>query len=218
MNRIAQSFSWPFRGRWRPVWAVGVPAVLLLPVAFIPVLGYAMAATRAAVTRPEDGPPSWRPSVRLLVDGIWTTLVLVLLTAPFVLVLNPFAGAIDRSGVWHVRDQAQSQLYSHIVAGFTLALPWGLLLLLLLPHATRRFAVSGDPRDLFNFVAALRGVRAEFPTWNVAAAAMVTAWIIGVACAGLLCVGLLPGIFYAILVSAHASAALDASTKDPPAR
>ncbi len=214
MNRVAQSFSWPFRGNWRPVWAVGVLAILLLPVAFIPVLGYAMAATRAAVTRPQDGPPSWHPSGRLLADGIWATLVLVLLTAPFLLLLNPFADVIDRSGIWHVGDRAQSQFYSHIVAGFTVALPWGLLLLLLLPHATRRFAVSGDPRDLFNFAAALSGVRREFPTWNVAAAAMVTAWIIGAACAGLLCIGLLPGIFYAILVSAHASAALE----DPSAR
>jgi hypothetical protein len=218
VQRVAQSFSWPFRGNWRPAWAVGVLAVLLLPIAFIPVLGYAMAATRAAVARPQDGPPSWRPSGRLVADGIWTTLVLVLLTAPFVLLINPFADVIDRSAILHVSDRAQSQFYSHIVAGFTLALPWGLLLLLLLPHATRRFAVSGDPRDLFNFAAALRGVRTDFPTWNVAAAAMVTGWIIGVACAGLLCVGLLPGIFYAILVSAHASASLDASVEDPSSR
>lgn len=218
MNRVAQSFAWPFRGDWRPVWTWGVLAILLLPIAFIPLLGYAMAATRAAVERPADGPPPWRVSGRLLAEGFWTTLVLILLTAPFVLLLNPFAGAVDRAGLWHVSDRAQSQVYSHIAAGFTLALPWGLALLLVMPYATRRFAVTGDPRDLFNFAAALGGVRRDFPTWNVAAAAMVTGWIIGVACAGLLCVGILPGIFYAILVSAHASAALDPPAEDPPPR
>ena len=35
---------------------------------------------------------------------------------------------------------------------------------------------------------------------------------VGVACVGLLCVGIVPGIFYAILVSAHASAALNGAT------
>ncbi len=192
--------------------------VLLLPIAFIPLLGYAIAATRAANLNPALGPPPWTATLRLLLDGFWTTLVLLVLTAPFALALNPLAGAIDGVHLWHVSDRGLSQVYAHVVAGFSLALPWGLLLLLLMPHATLRFAASGHPRDLFNFPAAFRGVRADFPTWNVAAAAMVTGWIIGVACAGLLCVGLLPGIFYAILVSAHASAALDAPGEGPSAR
>jgi hypothetical protein len=49
---------------------------------------------------------------------------------------------------------------------------------------------------------------------------MVTGWAIGLACVGLLCVGLVPGVFYAILVSAHASAALQARAaveQDKPA-
>jgi len=41
---------------------------------------------------------------------------------------------------------------------------------------------------------------------------MVTAWVVALACVGLLCVGLLPGAFYAILVSAHASASLQSPT------
>jgi len=81
-------------------------------------------------------------------------------------------------------------------------------MLLLMPHATNRFALSGRPVDLFDFPAALQGVTRDFATWNLAAAAIVTAWALGVACIGLLCVGIVPGIFYAILVSAHASAAL----------
>lgn len=182
--------------------------VLLLPIAFIPLLGYAMAATRSAEVDPAQGPPRWRLSLRLIVDGFWTAIVLILLSAPFVLVWNPLATAIEGAHLWHVNDRPLSQVYAQLAATVLLALPSGLLLLLLMPHAASRFAATGRPRDLFDFPAALRGVRRDFGTWNLAAAAMVTAWAIGVACVGLLCIGLLPGVFYAILVSAHAAATL----------
>jgi hypothetical protein len=178
--------------------------VLLLPLLFIPVLGYAIAATRAAEADPSEGPPAWRLSVRLLSDGFWTALVVLLTVVPFALALNPLAAAVN--AVMHREPLA------HLVAFFVLALPWGLLALLLLPHATARFAASAQPRDLFNFRAALKGVRRDFTTWNVAAAAMVTGWAIGIACVGLLCIGIVPGVFYAILVSAHAAAALHRQT------
>src|ERR1700730_7870725 len=171
--------------------------VLLLPIAFIPLLGYAIAATLTAEENPTHGPPQWRLSRRLIADGFWTALVLLVLSAPFILAWNLLADVMPLQSV-----------YAHIAAGFLLALPWGLLLLLLMPHATSRFAATGHPRDLFDFPAALRRVRRDFSACNVAAAAMVTAWAIGVACVGLLCVGFLPGMFYAILVSAHASATL----------
>jgi hypothetical protein len=218
VNLVAQSFSWPFRGRWRPAWGPGLLATLLLPIAFVPLLGYAIASTRAASVDASQGPPSWNLSVRLMSDGFWTALAILLLTAPFALLLNPFANFLRDAHLWRVSDDALSQVYAYLAAGFTLALPWGLLLLLLMPHAATRFASSGRPADLFDFRAAVRGVRRDFTTWNLAAAAMVTAWAAALACIGLLCVGIVPGIFYAILVSAHASAALHDTGANPPAR
>jgi hypothetical protein len=206
---VAASFGWPFRGDWRPRFAIGTLLVLLLPITFIPLLGYAIASTRTAEEDPTHGPPQWRLSRRLLADGFWTAAALLVLSAPFILAWNPVAEAIDGARVWNVSDRPQAQVYAHVAATFVLALPWGLLLLLLMPYATSHFAATGRPRDLFDFPAALRGVHRDFAAWNVAAAAMVTAWAIGVACVGLLCVGLLPGMFYAILVSAHASATLN---------
>jgi hypothetical protein len=195
--------------------------VLLLPIAFIPLLGYAIAATRRAQDEAAQGPPPWNFSARLIVDGFWTAAVLLLLSAPFLLALNPLADAIGGAHLWHVGDRALSRAYAHIAAAAALALPWGLLLLLLMPHATSRFAASGRARELFDFPATLRDVRRDFPTWNVAAAAMVTAWVLAIACVGLFCAGFLPGAFYAILVSAHASAALSSSSRstgaNPPA-
>jgi hypothetical protein len=181
--------------------------VLLLPVLFIPLLGYAVAATRAAEAGAE-GPPPWRLSIRLLSDGFWMSLAVLLIALPFALVLNPVASAMRSLG----------EPNAHVIAIFVLALPWGLVSLLVMPHTTAAFAASGDPGDLFNFAAALRGVRRDFMTWNVAAAAIVTGWAIGLACAGLLCVGIVPGVFYAILVSAHAAAALQGEGPRPPAR
>jgi hypothetical protein len=218
VNLVAASFAWPFRGKWRSRWAIGVVAVLLLPIAFIPLLGYAVAATRAAAVDPEAGPPPWSLSGRLLTDGFWTALAVLLVTAPFAIALNPLSGLIAQANLWHVGDRALSNLYASIAAVFILALPWGLLMLLLMPHAAMRFATSGNPVDLFDFAAAVRGVGRDFATWNLAAAAIVTAWAIGLAGTALLCIGVLPGVFYAILVSAHAAAALHLKAANSPAR
>ena len=218
MHLVAQSFSWPFRGDWKSRWLPGLVTVLLLPIAFIPLLGYAIAATRAAELDPTQGPPGWSLSTRLIKDGFWTSLAVVLFTAPFVLLLNPLAELLYDTHMWRAPDPALSQLYAHVVAAFILALPWGLLLLIHMPHATAQFAHTEKPADLFNFAASIKGVKRDFATWNVAAAAIVTGWAVGLACVGLFCIGLVPGVVYAILVSAHASAALHAKGPNPPAR
>jgi Protein of unknown function (DUF4013) len=219
VKHVAASFSWPFRGAWPGRFAIGTLLALFLPITFILLLGYAIAATRGAEDDPTQAPPPWRLSARLITDGFWTALVLLLLSAPFAVALNPLADAIGPR-LW-LANYVQPQAFAHIVAVLLLALPWGFLLLLLMPHGTSRFAATGRPRDLFDFPASLREVEHDFPTWNLAAAAIVTAWVIAVACVGLLCVGLFPGIFYAILVSAYACANLHppgASSTDPPTR
>lgn len=215
MNLVAASFAWPFRGDWRSTWLVGVVMVLLLPIAFVPLLGYAVAATRSASIDPARGLPRWVISARLLTDGFWVALAVLLIAAPFALALGPIATLIAQAHLWHVSDPPLSRLYANLTAVFALALPWGVVMLLLVPHATVRFAASGRPIDLFDFPAAVRGVARDFATWNLAAAAIVTAWALGLACVGLLCVGIVPGVFYAILVSAHASAALHAQVANP---
>jgi hypothetical protein len=218
MKLVADSFSWPFHGDWKATWLPGLLAALLLPVAFIPLLGYAIAATRGAELDAASGPPRWTLSTRLLSDGACTALAIALFTAPFALTFNPLAGLLFNAHVWTGNDVAVSQLYARVAAAFLLALPWGLLFLLHMPHATARFAHTGKAMHLFDIPASIRSVTRDFATWNLAAAAIVTAWAIGLACVGLLCVGLVPGVFYAILVSAHASAALHRQGEDSPAR
>lgn len=218
MKVVAESFSWPFRGHWKSSWIAGLLAVLLLPVAFIPLLGYAVAATREAERDASTGPPRWMLSGELLSDGFWTAIVVVLMTAPFALLVNPLAGRLFDAHVMRGTDVPVSQLYAHTIALFVLALPWGLLLLIHMPHATARFAHSGRAVDLFDLPTSIRAVRRDFTTWNLAAAAMVTGWAIGLAGVGLLCLGIVPGVFYAILVSAHASAALQNEGANSPAR
>jgi Protein of unknown function (DUF4013) len=215
VNLVAASFAWPFRGDWRSKWLVGVVMVLLLPIAFVPLLGYAVAATRSASIDPAGGLPRWVISARLLTDGFWIALGVLLIAAPFALALGPLATLVVQAHLWQASDPHLSRLYANLTAVFALALPWGIVMLLVVPHATVRFAASGRPMDLFDFPAALRGIAHDFATWNLAAAAIVTAWALGLACVGLLCVGIVPGVFYAILVSAHASAALHAQVANP---
>ena len=182
--------------------------VLLLPIGFVPLLGYAIAATRSASMDPRLGLPPWGQWRRLVADGLFVALAIALIAFPFALAFGPLWSLIVSAHVWSVGDAGLSRLYAKLAAVFILALPWGIVMLLLMPHATNRFAVTGRPLDLFDFRAALRGVGRDFATWNLAAAAIVTAWALGIACVGLFCIGIVPGIFYAILVSAHATAAL----------
>ncbi len=203
VHRVAGSFSWPFRAPLTR-WMVGALCALLLPFLFIPLLGYAIAATRAAER--DEGPPPWVISRRLLVDGFWAALVIALTVLPFALALPWLAHALHGG------------LIGTAIALFVLMFFWGLLALLFLPHATAAFAASGRPVDMFNFAASPRRVRDDFATWNVVVAAIVTGWAVGLACAALVCVGVVPGIFYAILVSAHATAALDRQGAHLPAR
>jgi hypothetical protein len=191
--------------------------VLLLPVGFIPLLGYAVAATRAARAQPTDGPPVWRPGVRLLADGSWVALTIGFLTLPFAVAATLLAAALNAPDLWHSADPLL-HVEGWTAAILIAALPWGILLLFLMPHATARFARTGRVRDLVDFPASVRSVRRDFASWNVAVAAIVTAWAVGVACIGLACIGLVPGVFYAILVSAHATATLHPEGEDPSAR
>jgi len=200
---VADSFGWPFRGRKVSTWLAGVIAVLLVPVLFVPLLGYAVAATRSAERDPSLGPPAWSVTARLLTDGLWVALAIALTLVPFAVLWTPLSLLFSK-GV--------DPFTAGVLAVLVLALPWGLLALLHMPHATAAFAATGNPRDMLDLASAVRGVRRDFATWNLVAAAIVTGWAVGLACAGLLCVGVVPGVFYAILVSAHAAGALHGSS------
>ena len=199
MRQVAESFAWPFRAKLT-TWLWGCLCVLLVPLLFIPLYGYAIEAIRGAEKDAGAAPPQWRWSDRMIRDGASTFLAVFIVMAPIWIFMNPLAGALNGPG--------RGSLFAHVFAELILALPTGILALLVLPHATASYAATGNPRDIVNVLAALRGVRRDFAEWNLVAAAIVTAWAIGIACAGLLCVGVVPGLFYAILVSAHAAATL----------
>lgn len=197
MRVVAESFAWPFRAPLS-TWLWGCLCVLLLPILFLPLSSYAILALRSSQVHPAAPPPRWRVSLTTLWLGGWTLLLAAVITAPFALLLNPVAHLLDGAGI----------PFAFVWAPLILALPWGIVVLLLVPHGTATVAASADPQDLFDVARSLRGVRADFMTWNMVVAAIVTAWAIAVACVGLLCIGIVPGVFYAILVSAHATATL----------
>ena len=216
LGSFGGSFGWPFRGRWAGRWAAGVVATLLLPLGFVPLLGYAVSCTRAAETGAAE-PPAWRPVGRLLADGLALSVAIGVVTAPFAAIAFALAPVLSNPDIWRSTDPLL-HVEGWALAISIVALPWGVALLIVMPHAIARFAASGRVADLFDFAATLRGVRTDFSTWNLAVAATVTAWAIGVACTALFCVGLAPGMFYAILVSAHACASLGPARPHPSAR
>jgi hypothetical protein len=141
-------------------------------------------------------------------------LALIVLTAPFAVMAVLLSSVLHVAGLWHSTGTLLD-VEALVSAAFIVALPWGIVLLVLMPHATARFAVTQRVRDLFDFASSIRSVRRDFAAWNLAIAAIVTAWAVGVACAAVFCVGLAPGMFYAILVSAHATASLHPEGASP---
>jgi hypothetical protein len=207
MDRVAGSFAFPFRRGARQAWLIGIPLVVLLPLGAIPLLGYAVAVVRSAAADPEAGPPPWRPLPRLLAEGLLVALVIVVLTAPFALLSAALAApaALFFPGIG---DPFLRGGLALVIAGAVAALPWGILLLVLMPPATARFARSGAVADLLDVRRALGTVSRRFPAWNLVVVAIVTAWAVGICGLGLALLGVVPGILYAMLVSAHATASL----------
>src|SRR4029077_14958266 len=101
-------------------WRIGVLMVALAPVTFIALLGYAVAATRSASIDPAPGPPRWALSLRLLSDGFWIAIAVVLIAVPFVLASGPLARVIEQLHLWRVNDLALSSLYANLAAAFVL--------------------------------------------------------------------------------------------------
>jgi len=211
---VETSLVYPFRRGSLSAWLAGVGLLLFFPVTFVVVLGYAVRATREAARYPDGPPPGFDLDRRLLSDGLLLTVVFLLVTVPYAFMTDAVAGMVFArlpAGADPLIGAAEALL----IGGFLVAVPWGTLVLLFVPPAVAAFARSGRARDLFDLVGAVRFVRAHFMGWNLVTVAIVTAWIVALAGAGLLCFGFLPGAFYAILVSAHATASLvdDAQTR-----
>jgi hypothetical protein len=207
-RHVIASFLYPFRRDGRlGRWLVGVALVALLPVSFPLVFGYAVACIRASVQDPAAPPPRWRICWRLVTDGAWSALQAAVVTAPFAAGAWLLAGVLARA--WRPSgDALPSPALAWVVAVTVAALPWGVLLLLVLPPTLARFAITGRPADLAALRCAVACVRGRYAEWNLVLVAVTTAWAlaaVGLALAG---VGIVPGAFYAILVSAHACAAL----------
>jgi hypothetical protein len=207
VDRAASAFSFPFRRGALRAWLIGIALLILLPLGFVPLLGYAVAVTRSAAADPDAGPPAWGPLPRLLADGLLIALLVAVLTAPFALLAAALAPPL--TGLFGaVADPFLRAGLGLVIAGAVAALPWGILLLVLMPAATARFATSGSLHDLLDLPAAALTVRRRFPTWNLVVVAIVTAWAIGLSGLGLALIGVIPGALYAMLVSAHATATL----------
>ena len=211
----AGSFVFPFRGRNRGGrWVAGLVLVALLPLTFVLVCGYAVACIRAAARDPAAPPPPWRLSGRLLSDGAWTALQGAVVTVPFAAAAWWASARLARG--WHpLAGWFVEPAVVSVVAATAIALPWGVVALTLLPPTLARFAVTGRPADLAGVATALACIRDGFAAWNLAVVVITTAWLLAAVSLTLCLVGVVPGAFYAILVSAHACAAL---APDPPAR
>ena len=208
MDRVAGSFGFPFRKGAGRAWLVGLVLLLLFPLGIWPLLGYSVRVVRTAAAEPEAGPPAWRPWGRLVRDGVVLGLVLALLALPLVFAGWLLAGLF---GAWIARMMptlALPEAAGWVAALGVAGLPWGILLLVLMPPAVARFAGSGSAGDLLDLPASLRTVRERFGAWNLAVVAIVTAWAIGFCGLGLALVGVIPGVLYAMLVSSHAAASL----------
>ena len=202
----ARSLLYPFRPGWRRAWLIGVPLALVCPLGLIPVLGYAVACARAVAAGTSSGLPPWRLGVRLLAEGGLLLAVLLAVTAPFVALVWWSSGWIG--GLLPVPDPFVARGYGVLIATAPLGLVWALTALLTVPPGLARYARTGRAREFIDFAATLRLLRAHFPAWNLAGVPIVTAWAVALLAVFAGGLGAPFAAFYAILVSAHASATL----------
>jgi hypothetical protein len=207
-RHVIASFLYPFRGERRlRRWLAGIGLVALLPLTFAAVFGYAVACVRSAACDMAGPPPAWRIGPGLLRDGAWSALQAAALTAPFALVAWLLDTLVAR--VWHpTADAFLDSALAWIVAATVAALPWGVVMLVVVPPTLASFAVTGRASDLARLRLVVACVRGRYADWNLVLVGITTAWAlaaIGFAVVGL---GIVPGAFYAILVSAHACSAL----------
>lgn len=144
----------------------------------------------------------------MLREGLLLAAALAVLTAPFALLAVLLAGVAGPIFTRPGADPLVAAGLAWVVAVAAAAFPWGILLLVLMPAATVRFARTGSFRDLLDLPASLRVVRRRFGDWNLVVVAIVTAWAIGFCGLGLGLVGVFPGLVFALLVSSHAAATL----------
>ena len=79
---------------------------------------------------------------------------------------------------------------------------------LVVPPTLALFAMTGRPADLAALRWVVACVRGRYAQWNLVVAGITTAWALAAGCLALMGFGVVAGAFYAILVSAHACAAL----------
>jgi hypothetical protein len=207
-RHVIGSFLYPFREGGRlSRWLIGSCLVLLLPVTFPAVFGYAVACIRNAARDPAAPPPSWRIRSRALRDGSWAALQAALVTAPFAFLAWLLFLLVSRT--WHPTSGAfLNSALAWIVALTVAALPWGVLMLVVVPPTLASFAVSGRAADLARLRLVVSCVRDGYADWNLVLVGITTSWALAAVGLAVVGVGVVPGAFYAILVSAHACSAL----------
>ena len=160
-RHVAAAFLFPFRGG-RPTvfrWLAGLALVALFPLTFVAVFGYAVACVRAASCDPGGGPPGWLAAGwRMLGDGCWSALQAAAITLPFVALA--WALSVEVARLWHpTGDVFVDRALALTVGGSVAALPWGVLMLVVVPPTLARFALSGRPADLAQLGAVIACVR-----------------------------------------------------------
>ena len=202
---------YPFRAGARgPVLRLALLPILL-PFTFPLVLGYGLDAVEASVASADAPPPAFAPNWRMVRRGSLAAFGFLVLSAPFIAGVIVVAEALRAAHRY--TDTGFAALDAFQVHGYAAALvafPWGAVMLLVLLPNLAVFARSGRLRDLVNPAAAGRRVRRHFVAWNVAGVATVTAWALAVASTLACGAGGLLGFAYAILVTAHAAAAIEA--------
>jgi hypothetical protein len=202
-RHVIASFLYPFRGDARlRRWLAGVCLTALLPLTFPAVFGCAVACVRTAACDPTAPPPSWSIGRRLLLDGAWAGLQAAVLTAPFALVAWLLSVLVTRI------DPQLVPALAWIVAVTVAALPWGVVMLVVVPPTLASFAVTGRPSDLARLGLVVTCVRDRYADWNLVLVGITTAWALAAVGLAVIGLGIVPGAFYAILVSAHACSAL----------
>jgi hypothetical protein len=208
MENLGKAFVFPFHQKeWGLKLFIGSLFLLLSVIGLgIPVVcGYMVRVCQRVMNGEEEMLPEWSDVGVLFVTGVKYIVVVLIYQLPILLIAIPLfsLAAVGTMGDFSGTSAVLPAL--SILGLLLLTVPYTMLFILLLPVITYRFAISERILDGLDIASIVRDFRLQWPTVTAFAIAAAVVKILSGLGILLLVVGVLPALFYSLLVFAALS-------------
>jgi hypothetical protein len=206
MNDLGKAFSFAFKDpSWFPKFIVGAVFMLLsiVLIGIFVLAGYFIQVTQRVMRQDPNPLPEWSDIGVMLIVGFKFCVVYLIYVLPIVLLYIPFFGLTLLGQFSHEGNMAGMFASIYLLAALVIIIPYGLLLSLLTPIITYRFAERESMSDALDIADVFRSFKRNWQSTLIIA--LIAVGIQSFAPIGLIVffVGIFFTIFYAYLVSSY---------------